>query len=93
MRPISSPIGSYNHECAAWFSEILTPLRHHQAIVKDSFEFLQRISNLSSSDKIMASSDEKSLFTNVPVNFTINLVLKSVFSINVTEFHGLLNFS
>ena len=35
MRPILSSIGSYNHECAAWLSEILTPLRHHEAIVED----------------------------------------------------------
>ena len=46
MRPILSFIGSYNHECAAWLFEILTPLRHHQATVKDSFEFLQRISRV-----------------------------------------------
>ena len=92
MRSILSSIGSYNHECAAWLSEILTPLRHHQAIVKDSFKFLQRISNLNASDKIMASLDVKSLFTNVSVNFTIDLVLKSVFSNNTTEFHGLTKF-
>ena len=36
----------------------------------------------------MTSFDIKSLFTNVPVNFTIDLVLKSVFSNNITEFHG-----
>ena len=34
----------------------------------------------------------KSLFTNVPVNFTIDLVLKSVFSNNTTEFRGLTKF-
>ena len=73
MRPILSSIGSNNHECAGWLSKILTSLRHHQATVKDSFEFLQRISNLSASNKIMASLDVKSVLTNVPVNFTIDL--------------------
>ena len=82
MRSILSFIGSCNHECAAWLSEILTPLRHHQATIKDSCEFLQRRSNLSARNKIMASLDVKSLLTNVPVNFTINLVFKSVFSNN-----------
>ena len=33
MRPILSTIGSCNHECVVWLSEILTPLRHHQATV------------------------------------------------------------
>ena len=92
MRSILSSIGRYNHECAAWFWEILTPLRHHQATVKDSFKVLQHISNLSASVKIMASLDVKSLFTNVPVNLTIDLVLKSVFSNNITDFHGLTKF-
>ena len=34
----------------------------------------------------------KSLFTNLTVNFTIDLVLKSVFSNSITEFHGLTKF-
>ena len=50
------------------------------------------LSNLNASDKIMASLDVKNLFTNVSVNFTIDLVLKSVFSNNTTEFHGLTKF-
>ena len=85
MGPILSSIGSSNHECAVWLSEILTPLRHRQTTVKD-------ISNLSASDKIMASLDVKNFFTNVPVNFATDLVLKSVFSNNITEFLGLNKF-
>jgi len=89
LRPILSSIGSYNHECATWLSEILTPLRHHKATVKDLFEFLQRISNMTSDGKIMASPDVKSLFTNISVNFTIDLILNKMFSNNITHFHGL----
>ena len=29
LRSILSSTGRYNHECATWLSEILTPLRHH----------------------------------------------------------------
>ena len=39
MKPILSSIGSYNHECAAWSSEILTPLCQHTSVVKDTFDF------------------------------------------------------
>ena len=46
MRPILSSIGSYKHECAAWLSEILTPLRQHTSVVKDTFDFLNDISGL-----------------------------------------------
>ena len=51
MRPILSSIGSYNHECAAWLSVILTPLRQHTSVVKDTSDFLNDISGLSINNK------------------------------------------
>ena len=75
LRPILSSVGSYNHECAKWLSEILTPLRHHSTTVKDIFDFLHRLHNISIDNKIMDSFDVISLFTDIPVDFTINLIL------------------
>jgi len=46
VRPILSCTGSFHHECAIWLTEILTPFRKHQTSVKDTFEFLDRISGL-----------------------------------------------
>ena len=89
MRPILSSIGSYNHECAAWLSEILTPLRQHTSVVKDTFDFLDDISGLSINNKVMASFDVKSLFTNIPVQFTISLISDQIYMPNVKTFHGL----
>ena len=37
LRPILSSTGSYNHECATWLSEILTPLRDHPSSLKDTY--------------------------------------------------------
>ena len=37
----------------------------------------------------MASFDVKSLFTNIPLNFTLKLLLDSIFSGEVNKFHGL----
>ena len=37
----------------------------------------------------MASLDVKSLFTNVPVNFTISLILNNIFNNRVKDFNGL----
>ena len=89
MRPILCSTGSYNHQCATWLTEILTPLRHHQTILKDTFEFLDKIKHVSIKDKIMASFDVKSLFTNILLQFTIKLILDQIFSNGVTLFHGL----
>ena len=89
LRPILSSTGSYNHECATWLSEILTPLRHHPSSLKDTFDFLDKIKNLTPGNKLMASLDVKSLFTNVPVNFTIDLILNNIFNNGVKDFNGL----
>ena len=89
MRSILSSVGSYNHECAAWLSEILTPLCQRTSVVKDTFDFLNDISGLSINNKVMASFDVKSLFINIPVQFTIDLRLDQIYVQDVKTFHGL----
>jgi len=78
LQPILSSIGSFNHDCAKWLSD-LSELRHHETCVKDTLTFLSLLQDRSSSGKIMTSFDKTSLFTKVPVEFTINLILDSVF--------------
>ena len=73
----------------SWLSEILTPLRQHTSVVKDTFDFLNDISGLSINNKIMASFDARSLFTNIPVQLTINLILDQIYAQDVNTFHGL----
>jgi len=38
---------------------------------------------------IMCLFDVKSLFTNIPVDFTVNLILDKVFADKESKFHGL----
>ena len=57
--------------------------------VKDTFEFLHRLHNISIDNKIMGSFDVKSLFTNITVDFTINLILENIFINGVKDFKGL----
>ena len=89
LRPNLSSTGSYNHECATWLSEILTPLRHHLSSLKDTFDFFEKIKNLTPGKKLMASLDVKSLFTNVPVNFTFGLILNNIFNNGAKDFNRL----
>ena len=83
-----SSIGSFSYDCTKWLSDSLSELRHHETCVKDTLNFLSLRQNRSSSGKIVTSFDVTSLFTNVPVDFIINLILDSVFRIN-DEFNGL----
>ena len=79
-RPILALSGSYTYECASWFNEVLTPYRHHQTMIKDTFDFVKKLNKVHfiSSD-VLVSFDVKSLFTNIPIDFTINLLMNLVF--------------
>ena len=59
---------------ATWLSKILTPLRHLSSSLKDTFDFLDKIKNLTLGNKLMASLDVESLFTNLSVNFFFTIL-------------------
>ena len=80
LRPILSSIGSFSYDCAKWLSDSLSELRHHETCVKDTLTFLSLLQDRSSSGKIMTSFDVTSLFTNVPVDFTIKIIFIPNFS-------------
>jgi len=47
LRPILASTGSYNHERAKWLSEILSPLREHSFNLKDTFQFIEKMKDVS----------------------------------------------
>ena len=66
------------------------PLREHDFNIKDTFGFLEKLSNMVNlSPKIPNSFEEKSLFTNIPVDFTIQIILQKLFSDKSTRFYGM----
>ena len=48
-------------------------------LVKDTFSFVQEITNYNNSNYIMASFDIVSLYTNIPIHETIDLILDLAF--------------
>ena len=90
LRPILCSIGSFTYQCDSWLSKSLSELRWHQSTAKDTFEFLRIIADHElHRNRIMCSFDVKSLFTNIPVDFTVNLILDKVFADKRNKFHGL----
>ena len=83
-RPILSATGSCNQECAKWLSQNLGFLREHPTNLKDSFTFINNMKD-KFLHKVMVSFDVISLFTNIPVDYTINLLLHKLFD-NDTDF-------
>ena len=90
VRPIISAVGTYNYKLAKYLVEILSPLIDDKYILKDTFDFVNKVSNLDpSTDKYMFSYDVVSLFTNIPTLETIEIILDSIYTKNVTFFHNL----
>ena len=72
LRPVFSATGSYNQEYAKCLSKNLGFFPEHLTNFKDSLIFVDNIKDKLLHYKIMVSFDVISLFTNIPVDYTIN---------------------
>ena len=77
-RPIISQIGSPTYKIAKFLLGFVQPFTTNEFTVKDTFHF---VSILDGKDHrlIMASLDVESLFTNIPLGETIDIVTEKVF--------------
>ena len=73
LRPIISSIGTFSSKTAKYLAKILSPLAQNSHLLKDSFDFIDRLNKLEMQNSFMASFDFESLFTNVPLHCTNNL--------------------
>ncbi len=89
MRPIISAIGTYKYKLAKWLAGILTSLwKESPFMLKDTFEFVNKVKEINTdTDKFMLSFDVESLFTNVPTDETIVIILRKLFKSGVRQFH------
>ena len=99
MRPIISQIGSPTYSIAKFLLKFIQPFASNEYTVRDTFHF---VSMLDDKDHrlIMASLDVESLFTNIPLDETIEIVTKKVFAnrrkvdgLSKTDFRRLLELS
>ena len=74
MRPILASKNSFNYQAVVWLNTILTPLQEQSSVLKDTFSFCKLISKIPQLNQtFLVSFVVQSLFTNIQVNFTINL--------------------
>ena len=78
MRPIISGIGSTPHKIAKSIAKLLTPLLGtiSPSHLKNSGDLIQKLHNLNVENKLLASLDVKSLYTNIPVKKCLSLLKK-----------------
>ena len=83
MRPILSATDTYNYPLAKWLDEKLKPLSLNQYTVADIFDFTNEIHELKiNKGEIVVSYDVSSLFTNVPLDETIGILVNRAFTNN-----------
>ena len=100
VRPILSAIGTYNYDLAKFCVPLLDHLTRNEYTIKDSFEFASEVSNLNLDNFVLASLDIESLFTNIPLDETIDIIGESLFkdsekfnNFNKSQFTKFLNFA
>ena len=76
VRPVLSTIGTFNYSLAKFLVPIIEPLTTNQYTLKNSFAYVEDVRKLNFHNKVLASFDVQSLFTNIPLNETINIVDK-----------------
>ena len=78
MHPILSATGTYNYALAKWLDAKLQPLSVNEHTITDIFAFTNEIRGV----KILISYDVSSLFTNVPLDETIDILARKAFENN-----------
>ena len=82
FRPIVSSVNTYNYNLASYLVRVLQPISTNQHSVKDSFSFADRAKKYKHNNGIMCSLDVCSLFTNVPLDETIDIALDKLYSLS-----------
>ena len=90
FRPI---FAAYNNPCyklAKFLVPYLTPYASNEYSLSNSYTFVSQLSEFENTEKLfMASLDIESLYTNVPLTETINIILSQIFTASLTTFLGL----
>ena len=79
LRLIVSSIGTFNYNLARFLRDLLSPLVPNDYSCKDSFSFVSQIKNANLSKKFLVSYDVTRLFTNIPLQETIDVATILIF--------------
>ncbi|XP_037791227.1 uncharacterized protein LOC119586540 [Penaeus monodon] len=86
LRPIISSIGTFNYNTAKFLVPIISPLTANQYTIENSTSFANEITTLNfKQPTTMASFDIESLFTNVPLHETTDIIVNNVDTSQLTK--------
>ena len=80
LRPIVSSIGAYNYKLAKFLDNMLSPYVNLDYACTDTFTFVRQIQNAGiNRDNFIVSYDVVSLFTNIPLQETLEIAVDTIF--------------
>ena len=80
LRPVISNIGTATYELSKYLADLLKPLTKSEYSIDSTKDFVGRIRSKSiHQDYELISFDVVSLFTSVPLDFTIQLILDKIY--------------
>ena len=82
LHPIVLSIGTFNYNLARFFCDLLSPLVPNDYSCKDNFSFVSQIKNANLFMKLLVSYDVISLFTDIPLQETIDIAINLIFNHN-----------
>ena len=83
LRPTVSTCGTYYYETAKFLASYLMPFTKNESKIKNTTEFSERLNSCSLNDQeIAVSYDVSSLFTEVPLDETINDIVEEIYTRN-----------
>ena len=84
LRPILSMTGSAQHETAKWLKELLQPVveKYGEHSIVDTYSFVDNIRSKEAG--FLCSFDVVSLFTNVPIDETINICASALYHSDIS---------
>ena len=82
LRPIVSNIGTASYFLSKYLAKLLSPLSQSEYTVKNTKEFVQDFKRLyvSKDNYKLVLFDVSSLFTNVPSDYTIDVILRRIYT-------------
>ena len=85
FRQIVNTTGTTHYSAGKYSSELLNPLTQNECSLRDSFDVAKRINRIvplvqGNEEYMFVSLDVVSLFTNVPLHKTVNIILKRVYT-------------
>ena len=81
LRPVVSSVDGFTYRLSKYLAKKLQPFRKNKYMVKDTFDFIESIRkiNPNMTKHRMISFDVTSLFTKIPLSYTINLILNKLY--------------